>query len=886
MQEKEWYKQEQNEIYKELETSSLGLTTKEATKRLEKYGKNEISKKKPDSFFKIMIRQLIDPIELLLASAMIFSFIINEVIDGIAILFIILVDLLMGTFQEWKANKNAEALSKLIEVKAKVLRDGNVVEIDSINLTVGDIVLLESGTKISADLRLLETSNLTIDESILTGESLSIAKNAEVIEKDAILAERINMAYAGTSVLTGRATAVVVATASNTEIGKIAGKVANTKETKSPLTIRMEKFSKQISILIVIVAIIIATLLYAKGTPGNEIFLSVIALSVSAMPEGLPLALTMALTIASNRMSKKNVIVKKLNSVESLGSCTVIASDKTGTLTVNEQTAKKIILPNGATFNVHGTGYNDNGKVEPLENANMEDAKFISELGAINNEAKLTKNKKGFDSFGDSIDIAFLALGMKANANLDSYEIIDKIPYESENKYSAVYYKQNDKIHCTAKGSLEKILSFCSDMKVNNKYESLNKELIQKQNDDLASSGYRIIAIAENEVEYNEDQKEKITNLHFIGLVAFIDPIREEAKKSIDECKTAGIKVVMITGDHQLTAFSIAKELGIVESLDEVATAVEVDEYLAKGQKAFDEYIKNKKVFTRITPINKLEIVESYKRQGEFVAVTGDGVNDAPAIKSANIGIAMGSGTDVAKETASMIVLNDNFKSIVQGIKEGRNAYSNIRKVSYMLLSCGVAEVLFFILSIVFDLPMPLVAIQLLWLNIVTDGLQDFALSFEKAEKDIMKESPRSPKETIFNKELFFEVLTSGLSIGLIVFITWLYLLKAGMKVETARGYIMVLMVFMQNMHVLNCRSEKNSVFKVSLKTNPLIAFSIISAIVLQIIISEVETFSVFLQTHSVPVLHMIILFLISTLIIIIMEVYKVIEKKILTKKI
>lgn len=885
MQENDWYKKEQIEIYNTLGTNEEGLSTNEALNRLEKYGKNEIPKKKEDSFLKILFRQLLDPIVLLLVVAMIFSFIINEVVDGVTIFFIIMIDLLMGAFQEWKANKNALALSKLIEVKAKVLRDGKEKEIESVNLVVGDIVLLESGTKISADLRLISSSNLTVDESILTGESISVLKDARAIKEDAILAERVNMVYAGTSVLTGRAKAVVVETAADTEIGKIAGSVANAKETKSPLTIRMETFSKQISAIIVVVAIIVSILLYTKGTSGNEIFLSVIALSVSAMPEGLPLALTMALTIASNRMSKNNVIVKKLNSVESLGSCTVIASDKTGTLTVNEQTAKRILLPNGDTFIVHGTGYNADGSVAALENAKLEDAKFISELGAINNEAKLIKKKDEYKHFGDSIDIAFLALGKKLDANISSYEIIDRIPYESENKYSAVYYKQDGKIHCTAKGSLEKILSFCSRMKIGNKVEKLDKKQIQKQNDELASEGYRVIALAESEVNYDENKKEEIKNLHFVGLVAFIDPIREEVKESIHECKTAGIKVVMITGDHPLTAFSIAKELGIAETMEEVATATEVDEYLEKGDKEFDKYIKNKKVFTRVTPLNKLQIIESFKRQGEFVAVTGDGVNDAPAIKSSNIGIAMGSGTDVAKETASMIVLDDNFKSIVLGVKEGRNAYSNIRKVSYMLLSCGVAEVLFFVLSILFDLPMPLVAIQLLWLNLVTDGLQDFALSFEKAERDIMKDPPRSPKETMFNKELFSEVLTSGLSIGIIVFIVWVYLLKIGMIPEVARGYIMVLMVFMQNMHVLNCRSEKNSVFKVPLKTNPLVIFSILSAIILQIIVSEVDFLSEVLQTHSVPVVHMIILFIISTSIILIMEVYKKVEKKILKKE-
>ena len=594
------------------------------------------------------------------------------------------------------------------------------------------------------------------------------------------------------------------------------------------------------------------------------------------MPEGLPLALTMALTIGSNRMSKNNVIVKKLNSVESLGSCTVIATDKTGTLTVNEQTAKKIVLPDNSIFDIEGPGYNDKGKIIPLENANIEDAKYISKLGILNNEASLKKVKNDYEYFGDSIDIAFLALGQKLQINIDDIEITNRINYESENKYSAVFYKENGKNYCTVKGSLEKVLEFCTTMKVNNKNKKLDIEKIKKQHEDLASSGYRVIALAAGKTK-----SEKPEHLTFEGLVAFIDPVREEVTKSINDCKKAGIKVIMITGDHPLTAYSIAKDLGLVENYDEVTSGKELDEYFKKGKKEFDKFVKSKKIFTRVTPLNKLEIVESCKRQGEFVAVTGDGVNDAPAIKSANIGIAMGSGTDVAKETSSMIILDDNFNSIVQGIKEGRNAYSNIRKVSYMLLSCGVAEVLFFLLAIILDMPMPLVAIQLLWLNIVTDGLQDLALSFEKSEKNIMNESPRNPKETLFNKELFSEVLISGLSIGIIVFIIWTYLInKLDMPVNIARGYIVTLMVFIQNMHVLNCRSEKSSILKVPIKSNPLIIFSIVSAIFLQVLFSEVPFLSKFLQTTSIPITHMLILFAISTTIIFIMEIYKYLKRK------
>lgn len=882
--EKQWYQKEVKDIYQELSTGEEGLTSQEAKKRLAQYGRNELPKKKTDGFWKLFFKGILDPIVLLLLVTVIFSLIIAEYVDAIAIGFIILVDLLLGAFQEWKAEKNAEGLANLIRVRCKVLRDGEEVEIDSSELVVGDIVLLESGNKISADLRLIDCHNLQIDESVLTGESLPIVKSDLPLEGEVSLADRKNMAFAGTSVTTGRGKSVVVATAMATEIGAIASRVNNTKEAKSPLTIRMDKFSKQISLLIIVIAIIITILLFYKGVPGTEIFLSVIALSVSAMPEGLPLALTMALTIASNRMSKKNVIVKKLNAVESLGSCTVIASDKTGTLTVNEQTAKKILLPNGNSYTITGTGYNGKGEVLPVDEAKIEDVVFLAQLGKINNEAKLEKvAREKWESFGDSIDIAFLALAEKIGASSDQFEILAEIPYESENKYSAVFYRLNGEVRCTVKGSFEKVSDFSSMMIDGQAKKELDRTLLAKQNENLASEGYRVIALADGVCSSFQEKEmydhTDIPKLTFMGMVAFIDPIREEVKDSILECESAGIKVLMVTGDHPLTAFAIAKELHLVTSYDEVATGQEVAEMFSKGQEEFDRFVQGKRVFSRVTPIDKNEIIHSLKRQGEFVAVTGDGVNDAPAIRGANIGIAMGSGTDVAKETASMIIIDDNFKSIVAGVKEGRCAYSNIRKVSYMLLSCGLAEVLFFVLSILLDLPMPLVAIQLLWLNIVTDGLQDFALSFERAEDGIMKEKPRSTKETIFNKELLTEVGIAGASIGLIVFSVWYYLIKVvGMETTLARGYIMALMVFMQNVHVFNCRSERQSTFKISLKSNKFIPIVIFCSILLQIVVMEVDFFSHFLQTSTIPVLHLVYLLLLALIILIVMEVYKEIK--------
>lgn len=877
-----YYRENVEEVLKKLKTSKMGLTSKEANERLIRYGKNELPKKKNDNIITIFLRQMKDPIVIILIITIIFSFILGEIYDALAVIFIVLIDLVMGTIQEYSALKKAMSLENIIKVKCKVLRDNKEMIIDSSELVIGDIVYLESGNKISSDLRIIDSYNLTVDESVLTGESLAVSKNNEVISKKVLVSERNNMLYAGCVILTGRACAVVCKTGISTEIGQIAKKVCEVKDEKSPLTIRIEKFSKQISIIVIILAIFLIFLLLLKGQDINQVFISVIALTISSLPEGLPLALTMALTIASNRMLKENVIVKKLNSVESLGSCTLIASDKTGTLTVNEQTAKIIALPNSKKFEITGSGYNINGKVIINSEDDSDLINDIIKLGLINNEASLEVEEDGIEFQGDSIEVAFLTLARKMNV-VNDVKIISSIPYESINKYSAVFYKiKGDKnVYCTVKGSFEKICNFSNKMMFDHDSLKIDVNVLQDENDELAKSGYRVIALASGVVkeikdEYTEDD---IKNLTFKGLVGFIDPVRDDCKEAIQKCIAASIKVVMITGDHPLTAYKIASDLGIVLDKDEVATGNEVENKLKEGYLIFDEYIKNKKVFARVSPIQKLEIVNSFKRQGEFVAVSGDGVNDAPAIKTANIGISMGSGTDVALDVSNMILTDDKFSSIVAGIIEGRCAYSNIRKVIYMLISCGFAEVLFFILAIIFNFPMPLVAIQLLWLNLVTDGLQDFALSFEKPEDDVMKSKPRSPKENIFDKVLIQEVLISGITIGIVVFIVWIYLIKIlNFNVDIARGYIMALMVFIQNIHVLNCRSETKSIFSKKIKTNKLIYFSIISSIILQFIIMEVPILSNFLKTESIPILHLIVLFLISLTILFIMELYKIVK--------
>lgn len=877
------YSKNEKDVLKELKTSVKGLSNLEVEKR-SKLGKNVIPKEKEKNPFQIFFSQIIDPIVIVLLITTVFSLIIGEYIDAIFIIIVILMDAILGTFQEWQALRNASALQDLIKTKTTVLRSGELLEISAEDLVVGDVVLIESGDKISADIRLLEANNLNIDESVLTGESVASLKNTKVLKDNVPLAERTNMAYAGTIVVSGRGKGVVAAIGLNTEVGKIATDVMQNDEAKSPLVIRMEKFTKQISILIAAISLVIVSVLYFKGMAAKEIFFTVVALSVSAIPEGLPMVLTITLSIATNKMAKKNVIVRKLNSVESLGSCTVIASDKTGTLTINEQTAKIVLLTDGSRYKITGSGYNGEGKIEEdnvesrYKNSKMNLEK-LGKLGALNNEAVLEKNSDDWYSHGDSIDIAFLALAYKLKIShkiKERINITSIIPYESQNKYSAVFYEENNEAMVTAKGSVETILNFCSKDLEDKK---LNKEKILELHDEYAKQGYRIIAVANGKTKEN-----KLENLTLVGLVCFIDPIRIEAKEAINKCHNAGMKIIMITGDNHLTAANIAKELNLISDDNEVTTGTEIDKFLEKDEKEFDEFIKSKNVYARVTPNQKLKIVESFKRQGEFIAVTGDGVNDAPALKSANIGIAMGTSSDVAKEASTMIITDDNFMSIVHGIEEGRYAYSNIRKVIYMLLSCGLAEILFILLSIIFDLPIPLIAVQLLWLNLVTDGIQDVALAMEKGDPNEMKKKPRNPKENIFDKLLLEETLLSGLVIGISVFVFWAILIHNNMEIAHARTYILIIMVFMQNVHVLNCRNEYQSIFKQKFKDNPFVIIAIFATILLQIFITESDILDAVLQTCPLEITKVLFALLFTLPLVIIMEIFKHFKRKKLNK--
>ena len=668
----------------------------------------------------------------------------------------------------------------------------------------------------------------------------------DVLAKNTELAERLNIAFAGTVVTNGRGKGVVIGVGKDTEFGKVAENVLQTEDTKSPLEIKLSKFSRQISIGFIILAIVLAIILYLKNYEISEIFSAVIALTISAIPEGLTIAMTIVLSIASNKMARKNVIIKKLNSVESLGSCTVIATDKTGTLTANEQTAKKIIFPSNKTAYIKGIGYNDVGEIK-YEGNLANEIKTLGLMGMINNEASLKLENHKWNHSGDAIDTAFLALGLKASVN-DVPKAEYRIAYEPAQKYSAVFFKQKDKMTVTVKGAPERILDFCEYMNIDGENQKIDKQKILYQNNQLAGEGFRVIGVAklnENSLEIKKEYNENdIKGLTFLGLVGFIDPIREDVEEAVQMCKNAGIKTIMITGDQKNTAETIGKKLGI------------------------------NKIYSRVTPMEKLEIVNNLKADDEFVAVTGDGVNDVPALKAANIGVAMGSGTDIAKDTGNMIITDDNFSTIVKGVEEGRRAYNNIRKVIYLLLSTGFSEIILFVLSIIFNLPIPLLAIQLLWLNLITNGIQGDALAFEEDKENVLNKKIKRQK--IFDNLMIKEITISAIIMSVLEFVFYVYLYRIkNLDITLVRSYLLTFMVFLENIQIFNCRSERISMFKISGNNNRFLIISIILTLCIQTIIVRIPETAGFFRLTTIPIENIGMLFLGTIPLIIVMEIFK-----------
>ena len=887
-----WHALSAAEVAGRLDSPEGGLSGTEVARRREIFGENALPTKRPPAVIEIFLRQFASPLIYVLLAAGVVSVFFADAADAVFIFAVILLNAVIGTSQEVKAERGATALQQMLRIRARVRRDGREATVPAENLVPGDRAILESGDRVPADIRVTRAKSLSIDESLLTGESHAVGKNPDAVDPSLPPADRLNMLYAGSTVMSGRAMGIVVATARNTEIGQIAETVTASEAGKPPLTIRMEDFSRKISIAVLAATGLLAFIVLGQGMPLLEVFFLAIALAVSAIPEGLPVALTVALSIATSRMAGRNVVVRYLAAVESLGSCTLIASDKTGTLTVNQQTARVVALPTGEVFEVTGAGYSGEGDVvdengTPVAGAPRAHLEHLARAAAINNEATLERNDGGdWAHRGDAIDVAFLALTYKLG--LDPAGIredappVAGLPFESERRYAAVWYREGEEILVAVKGAAETVVPFCRTMAGGSGGNvPLDPDRVQKEHDNLTSRGFRVLAVAHGRVEDTFSAEEpELPPLELLGLVGFIDPIRPDVPDAVRRCRSAGVDVVMVTGDHPATALAIARELRIADSPDEVVTGAELGDEETSTFLQFVDRVKHARVFARVTPLQKLRIVEAYRESGAFVAVTGDGVNDAPALRSANIGIAMGSGTDVARDTASLIITDDNFASIVAGIEEGRYAYDNVRKVVYLLISTGFAEVLLFMLALAMGLPLPLIAVQLLWLNLVTNGIQDVALAFEGGEPGVMDRPPRRPEEGIFNRLMMEEVLLSGTVIALVTLGVWYWLLSNGWDEFAARNLLVLLLVLFENFHVFNCRSEHLSAFRIPISNNYFLIAGVIAAQGIHILALYTPVLRDVLQVQPVSLVEWLSLLVLASSVVVVMEIFKAIRKR------
>ena len=873
-----------------LKSSLHGLTHSEAVARLEKYGRNTLPQAMPSGIGLVFLRQFASPLIYVLVAAALLSVMIKEWSDAGFISAVLIINAVIGTIQEYSAQRAAAALQELVSTRCRVFREGDIYEINAEELVSGDIVLLESGDKVPADLRLLVSHDLEVDESLLTGESLPLLKDANaVLAEDIALGDRINMLFTGTLVGRGRARGVVVSTAINTELGRIAADVLFKPSPKAPLQVRMEKFTHWVAIFVGIAALIMFVVAVMRGTPFGEVFLLAVALAVSVIPEGLPVALTVALAIGMRRMAKRNVIVRRLLAVEALGSCTFIATDKTGTLTVNQLTVRCIAFPNSDVWQVSGEGVVPEGAIRgPHGTPSAEEKLMLERLcqaAVLTNEGFLGHTDSGWSQHGDAVDVAFLVMAHKAGIvkteMTNTFPEIASIPYESERLFSASLNEVNAGKCAFVKGALERLLPMCTMMATPGKDVTMEQSLIEQQAHSLASSGYRVLALATGMIEQAPGEiftEEHLQGLTLVGLIGIIDPLRTEAKTAVAACRQAGIEVAMITGDHPATALAIAKELGMVERAEQLVTGPELRLALDAG--TIDQLTHKARVFARVGPHQKLDIVQSLQRNGHFVAVSGDGANDAPALRAAQVGVAMGlSGTDVARETADLIITDDKFDSIVAGIEEGRVAYANVRKVIFLLISTGAAELVLFTLALLSGSPLPLIAVQLLWLNLVTNGIQDVALAFEPSEGDELRHSPRSPQEPIFNRIMIERVVISALVIGIVAFVVFQWLIARGFNLDEARNGTLLLMVLFENVHVFNCRSEVRSVFRHNPLRNPILLIGTAIAQLVHIGAMYSPWISDVLHIQPVTPQHWLELLGIALTVLIVMEIHKAIRR-------
>ncbi len=801
---------------------STGLTSQEAQERGEKYGKNRLEGGKEKTILQMVLEQLKDFMVLILLVAAVASVILGETLEGVIIIAIVVLNTILGVYQENKASNALKALKEMASPHAKVLRDGNVVQIASSDVVPGDIVILEAGDYIPADLRLIETVNLKIDEAALTGESVPAEKDATVVLKDdAVLGDRVNCAYMGTVITYGRGKGLITDIGMNTQMGNIAGMLSNVPDETTPLQKKLDSLGKLLGTVCLAICAIIFLLGLLHGMELFDIFMTSVSLAVAAIPEGLTVVVTVVLAMGMQKMVKCNAIIKRLSAVETLGSTTVICSDKTGTLTQNKMTIQKL-YDGEHIYNVSGSGYSPIGEVTGVDGAVPGDTvKKVVEGGVLCNDASYQPEKESI--IGDPTEGAMVVLAHKCRMYKTEWEMkyprIQEIPFDSDRKLMSTFHEMDGRIIMYTKGAPDELLRRCTKMELNGEVVEISeakRQEILNRNQEFAESALRVIGVAYRQVERAESSLDMENDLTFVGLMGMIDPPRTEARDAVAVCKKAGICVKMITGDHKVTASAIGKELGI-----ETDRTVEGREITEMSEEELRECVKTTNIFARVSPEHKVRLIDAVRANGNIAAMTGDGVNDAPSLKHADIGIAMGiTGTDVSKEASDMILTDDNFASIVRAVSEGRTIYANIRKVVGFLLSCNIGEILIILFAMLFDLPVPLVAIQLLAINLITDAFPAFALGMEKEEPGTMERKPRDPNEPIVNKKMAVAVVIQSMALAAGTLGSFLYGLYVHDSLEVARTACFLTLVLGELLRAYSARSETTSIVKMKIFEN------------------------------------------------------------------
>lgn len=868
-----WFNKSPHDVITELNANPIeGLTTEEANIRLARDGENRLAGKKKKSLAVLFFSQINDAMIYILIAAAIISAAMGEISDSIVILIVILINALIGLIQESKAEKALEALKNLSTPKALVKRNGILLEIPSEQVVVGDIIIIDAGRYIPADLRLLESSNLKIEESAFTGESLPSEKDANLIinEEKPQVGDMHNMAFMSTLSTYGRGTGVVVATGMNTEIGKIAKMLDSEEEDSTPLQKKLSELGKTLGFAAIGICTLIFIIGMFQGRDWLELLLTSISLAVAAIPEGLPAIVAIVLALGVQRMIKHNAIVKKLPAVETLGSVSIICSDKTGTLTINRMTVKKTFV---------------NNKLNELDNIDItnNESKLLVEGMILCSDATSNETSKT----GDPTEIALLDVGIKLNIFKDplnkEHVRVNEIPFDSDRKLMTTVNSYGNRYKVFTKGAIDSLFTICNSISINGIVEPLTEDIktfLLNSANSMSNDALRVLGLAYKDIKDETIAIDQLEHgLIFVGLMGMIDPPRQEVKPSIDLCLKAGIIPIMITGDHKNTAFAIGKELGIADNISQCMSGSEIDDY---NQDDFNKIVNNYKIFARVSPEHKVKIVKAFKSHGNIVSMTGDGVNDAPSLKVSDIGVAMGiTGTDVAKGAADIILTDDNFATIVNAIEEGRNIYNNIKKSIIFLLSCNLGEIIALFVAISLNWETPLLPIHILWVNLITDSFPALSLGVDPRDESVMEEPPRNPKETLFSRSMGLYLIINGTLIGVLT----LFAFKYGEYIypdslRHAQTMAFVVLSVSQLFFSLNMRSTKKSVFKLGLFTNKYLIASFVLGIAIQLIIISVPFLAEIFKVFPLSLMDWLFVMIIAMVPLIVNEILKLFIKK------